>query len=168
MSWSRALAAIVVAAFLSACGFTPVYAPDVASARFSSVEIGNIPDSDGQYLRNALIDRIYTSGRPQQAAYSLLMSRLVTEKSGIGVGKDASSTRVQMKVHVIMTLIDNATQARVLERELRAFGGYNVFAGQYATIASAEAAKKWALDDLANQAMRELGLYFNRPPGILP
>lgn len=165
MSWFRAISGVSIALWLGACGFTPVYAPTASTGNvngFSSVEIANIPDSDGQYLRNVLIDKIYAKGRPANSAYTFHVSKLKSGKSGIGVGKDASVTRVQMRVNATATLVDNATGAKVLERELRSFGAYNVFAGQYATMTSADAAKKWALDDLAGQMTRELALYFDR------
>src|SRR5690606_16052602 len=48
---------------LAACGFSPVYGTlgqgqsAAAEAYLSQVSIDNIPDREGQYLRNALIDR---------------------------------------------------------------------------------------------------------------
>ena len=52
---------------VSACGFTPMYAQNDAgadvAAYYSDIFIENLKDRDGQYLRNALIDRIYVDGR---------------------------------------------------------------------------------------------------------
>ena len=169
MLWSRGFLAVFICLLLSGCGFTPVYAPKITSSSgFSSIEITNIPNSNGQYLRNVLMDKIYTNGRPLSAAYTLSVLSLNTVKNNIGVGKDASVTRVQMRLGASITLTDNATGEKVLERDLRAFGGYNIFAGQYATMAATDAATKWALDDLAGQITRELALYFDRQNGGAP
>ena len=68
---NAALAVSVSAAlFLSGCGFSPLYATAGGTGQGSvadyldTVAIGSIPDESGQYLRNALIDRLYRHGRP--------------------------------------------------------------------------------------------------------
>ena len=66
---------------LAACGFQPLYgdrsavnAPGVRES-LNGIYISAIPDQPGQYLRNALIDRFYSSGRPgADARYNLTLS----------------------------------------------------------------------------------------------
>ena len=50
---------------LSACGFSPMYGANSSKnntaikTELTDIEIALIPDREGQYLRNALIDRFY-------------------------------------------------------------------------------------------------------------
>lgn len=178
MSWYRPASDLTLAAFLtvlvlSGCGFAPLYGSDAATKttaaqNVSSVAIGNIPDARGQYLHNALIDRFYRSGRPADPAYTLTMTPLVVHETDLGIGKDASVTRVQTEITTTIKLQDAKSNKPVLERYVRASGGHNIYAGQYATIVAKDASETQALDDLAAQIEQELALYFSRPGQKLP
>ena len=66
----------LIALFVSACGFHPVYGvnntpPSGLKKNWPKRKSAASPDREGQYLRNALIDRFYREGRPANPRYSL-------------------------------------------------------------------------------------------------
>lgn len=148
--------------FLTACGFTPMYGHNDVSATFDQVEIGNIPNYEGQYLRNALIDRLYQNGYPHNPRYAMNLSPIEERITDLDITKSADATRAQLRVKTTMTLVDKESNKKLLERELMAMTSYNRLTSYFTTRVSEKAARENALDDLARQAERELALYFNR------
>ena len=68
---------------MTACGFRPLYVPSSENAgiqgvyafdKLQRVAISNIPDREGQYLRNALIRLLYPNGRRGKTLYILNIS----------------------------------------------------------------------------------------------
>ncbi|MEZ0223658.1 MAG: hypothetical protein ACAH83_03830 [Alphaproteobacteria bacterium] len=173
MWWSRLFAA-VLCLLPAACGFEPMYGDrgDAATAaNYSNVEIDNIPERSGQYLRNQLIDRLYLDGRPAETVYALKVAPLRTITTSLGIRKDATSTRAMAETATTMQLVEKATGQVLLQRELRATGGYNQLDNQFATIVSRQSVNEHMLDELADSIVTELGLYFHRAgnaPGAMP
>lgn len=151
----------------SACGFEPMYArPDATSqksvaAAYSNVEIANIPDREGQYLRNALIDRLYLAGRPADAPFVLEIDPLHTTLTNQAVRKDATYTRALMEISTTLRLRERATGNVVLERKQRALGSYNLLDNQFATLSSKESLNEHLLDELADSVQTALALHFH-------
>jgi LPS-assembly lipoprotein len=164
----------LVVILLTACGFEPMYGDkgDAATAaNYSNVEIDNIPERSGQYLRNQLIDRLYLDGRPAAASYALKVAPLRTVTTSMGIRKDATSTRAMAEVGTTMQLVEKATGRVLLQRDLRATGGYNLLDNQFATIISRQSVSEHMLEELADDIVTELGLYFHRAgktPGEMP
>lgn len=173
MWWSRAFAA-ALCLFVAACGFEPMYGDkgDTATAvNYSSVEIDNIPDRSGQYLRNQLIDRLYLDGRPSGTVYALKIAPLRTVTTNLGIRKDATSTRAMAEVGTTMQLVEKTSGRVLLQRDVRATGGYNQLDNQFATIISRQSVSEHMLDEIADDIVTELGLYFHRAgntPGEMP
>lgn len=173
MSSSRLVAAIFVlsALLLSACGFTPMYASDRGAqiaGGLGSIEIENIPDRDGQQLRNLLTDRLYRNGRPASPAYLLRITKLHTEIDKIGIRKDAAATRGQMQTTADLALIDKASGKVVLERNLKSVGAYNILDNQFATLVSRENLSEHILEEMSDNIVTELGLFLNRTTAETP
>lgn len=150
----------------AACGFQPMYAvPDSAAhksvaANYADIEILNIPDRDGQYLRNALIDRLYVAGRPASARYALEIAPLVTTATNQSVRKDATYTRSLMEISTVLRLRDRQSGEAVLERAQRALGSYNLLDNQFATLASRDSLNNRLLEELADSIQTALALHF--------
>lgn len=164
---SRLLILLALLMPLSSCGFKPMYGEssgvfDAADALESGIEIANIPDREGQYLRNQLIDRLNLKGRPADAPYILSMTPLVTELTNLGIRKDATSTRAMLQVTSTMTLTERATGKAVLVRDVRAVGGYNQLDNQFATLVSKASVSSHMLEELADTVVTEVALHFNR------
>lgn len=152
---------------ISGCGFEPVYGvnrnTDISAEQtLSQVEIDNIGNREGQYLRNALIDRFYRYGRPIEPVYVLSVSKLREHVSGLDITRQSNTTRSQLMMAAEFTLTDRRTGARVLERNLRTITSYNVLGSEFATRVTEENARQNALDDLARQIELQLDLYFKR------
>ncbi len=170
MSWYRQkIAAAVLAVFLlGACGFQPLYATRAdgvsLDSRYRDIEIANIPDREGQELRNALIDRLYKNGRPVNAPLLLKIGKLEIVRSGLGIRKDATATRGETEIQTTVTLVDRASDKILLKRTIRASGDYNRLNNQYATVVSERYSTDRVLEDIAEIIMTELALYYNRTP----
>ncbi len=169
MSWSGKIMGrswpfcLVYFLLLTGCGFTPLYGGGAApQARFDTVEIGNIPDREGQYLRNALIDRFYTQGRPSSPDHTLVVAPIVESLTDLDITKNSSATRAQLRLSTTMTLLENASGKPVLTRTLTSLNSYNILASQFTTRVSEENVREAALDDLARQIETQMALYFKR------
>ena len=154
---------------LVSCGFTPMYgtafqdgaAIDVRS-ELAHVEISNIKDREGQYLRNALIDRFYTDGRPTQINYVLLISDIEESRTNLDITKSSDATRAQLRVTTSIKLQDVNSGEFVLERSVRGITSFNVLTSEFATRVSEQAARENALNDIAAQIELQIGLYLKR------
>jgi LPS-assembly lipoprotein len=161
--------ALVIAVLLSlgACGFSPMYGDDAgrnAAEQVRQVEIANIPDRDGQYLRNLLIDRLNSGGRPESAPYLLAVTDLKTSVTNIGIRRDATSTRGLLQTDAHVTLIDKKTGAVLLSRDYRSVGAYNQLDNQFATLVSRGSLSAHVLEEMSDNILTDLGLYFRRTP----
>lgn len=150
---------------LCACGFHPVYGGGAQQGavqdQLAQIEIGLIADKNGQYLRNALIDRM----RPAAASaprYFLRVHRLHVEDLGFGMRKDASTTRGDITVTATLDLIDTETNTIALSRALFARGGYDRTDNLFGALMSKENTTEGLLDEIAEQAVTQLALFLGR------
>ncbi|MDH5722172.1 MAG: LPS assembly lipoprotein LptE [Alphaproteobacteria bacterium] len=156
--------------FLSACGFTPMYGNLSGDSQkteqvrevLSNIEIGNIPDAEGQYLRNLLIDRFYKEGYPDDARYILSVSPVQESVIDLDITKTSDATRGQMKVTTTMKLTDKTTGKVVLTRGLRSLNSFNILNSEFTNRVSKENTRKNALEDIARQVEQQIALYLNR------
>jgi hypothetical protein len=161
---------------LPSCGFEPVYGASAgapsAAASLAGVEIGNIPDAGGQYLRNQLLDRLNAHGRPADAPYMLRVSSLRSSTTSMGVETNGTVTRAMAELTATMQLFDKPTGKLLLQREVRAAGGYNELNNEFATLVSHEAVDDHMLEELADDITTQLGLYFRlaaeKKDGLMP
>lgn len=145
---------------VAGCGFTPMYGDKAASTLRPDIEIVSIPDRDGQYLRNLLIDRLYLQGTPADTRYQLVMSPPQKTVINIGIRKDASATRAQMQIDSKMQLIEKAGGKVLMERDFRIVGAYNLLDDQLATIVSRQSITENMLREMADDVVRALDLHF--------
>src|SRR5262249_45233008 len=150
--------------------FQPVYGvnrdtPVSVESRLGQVEISNIPDRAGQELRNALIDRFYRHGYPDNPRYALNIGDLRERLSKLDITKTSDATRGQLRMTAKMVLVDRANNQKILERELKATASYNIVGSEFANRITQEDARRNAIQDLARQAEMQLDLYLKRPPG---
>lgn len=155
---------------LSGCGFEPMYASGGSKVAqtgevqgdLALVEIGNIPNRDGQYLRNALIDRFYQDGRPAQPRYRLTVQPIRETKTDLDITKSSDATRGQLRLSTGMVLIDLTTGETVLNRPLTVSGSYNILGSEFANRVTEQNTRDNALNDLARQIELQVGLYLKR------
>jgi len=160
----------VICLLTSACGFEPVYGTlgqdnsyeATTESALAQVDIVNIPDREGQYLRNALIDRFYHHARPAHPQYVLSVEPIKERLRGLDITKSSDATRGQLKLTTTMALVDKTTGATVLERDLRSITSYNILGSEFTNRVSKQNARENALEDLARQIELQLSLYFKR------
>ncbi len=170
---TRALILVLTSALtltLVACGLSPVYgtfsqnaqSTDV-SAALNDIYIDNIPDRTGQKLRNHLIDSLVQSGHNSKAdaAYKLSVSGVSESIYGIGIAKDATATRSQIRMSTTFTLKQN--EKTILTRTVTAVSSFNTLASQYTTLVTEEAARSQTITQLSDQIITQLELYFSNP-----
>lgn len=153
------------------CGFSPLYATKTQTSveAFRTITIANIPERAGQQLRNLLIDKLYGSAGPSgQNRYRLAVTNLTEQETHLGVQKDATITRIQLRVSSDLTLYDlhnadaDGHPAVVMERQLHTLNGYNVLDNLYAARVSRRNILDISLNELSDQAVTELSLFFKR------
>ena len=164
----RILSFLMVGIMLTACGFRPMYG-DAARSEMSAQKNGNydvdiavIPDREGQYLRNLLIDRMYQNGYPSAPRYKLQVNAIEETEQSLAIAKTAESTRSQLRLHTNYTLVDRQTGATLLSRSALATSSYNILNSEFATRVTEDNARLNAINDIARQIEIQLGLYFNR------
>ncbi|MCB9982920.1 MAG: hypothetical protein H6861_04480 [Rhodospirillales bacterium] len=150
---------------LAACGFHPVYGVNKYTSvgveeHLAETEIGNIPNREGQFLRNALIDRFYRDGRPAYALYALSVSPVSESRRDLDVTIDSDTTRGQLTLRTAITLTDKASGKILIRRSLRAIASYNIIASEFANRVSEQNTRENALNDLARQIEEQLALHF--------
>lgn len=168
MMFVRLFSALLTLCLLAGCGFTPMYGSastankhQVQSA-LNNIAIENIPDREGQYLRNRLIDRFYTGGEPANPAYTLVLSPVSESKHDLDITKNANATRAELRLGTTMVLRDRASGAALLTQSLSTITSYNILSSQFTTRVSEDNARLNALDELARQAEQAAVLYFER------
>lgn len=159
--------ALLSVVLLSACGFSPVYGTRGSNVSgvedaLSLVSINRIPDREGQYLRNALIDRMHPNGSPVNARYSLKIAAVTEQLVDLDITKDSDSTRAQLRLNTAMVLNDLQTGELVLSRRLSAVTSTNILSSEFSTRVSEDNARLNALSELARQAEQHLSLYFRQ------
>ncbi|MES2728935.1 MAG: LPS assembly lipoprotein LptE [Pseudomonadota bacterium] len=153
---------------LAGCGFQPVYGtgnagqPNASQAAFQQIALANIPDRTGQQLRNALIDRLYRDGRPDQPRYTLFITPLAEQIRDLDITKTSDSTRGQLRLSSALRLTDNQTGQVLLQRPLLAITSYNILGSEFTNRVAEESARKNAVTELTRQIELQLSLYFQQ------
>lgn len=151
----------------SGCGFQPMYASNSifnkqSSAELPDISIGNIPDRQGQFLRNILIDRYYDQGRPTSYDYELEFSPIRKKNIEMGIKKDATATRIMVELSMDMKLVKKTDGDKkvVLERKIKTVGAHNLLTNQFASLISKEDITEDLLKEMADDIVTEINLYF--------
>jgi hypothetical protein len=167
MSWFKSFAVIGVL-FLTACGFQPMYTAtggDIES-RYAEIEVMNVANREGQLLRNLLIDRLYTKGRPVNPRYTLDVSKLSIRDYKVGIRKDETSTRSFLEFNARMSLKDSQTGREILKRTYRSVGGYDILKNQYANIVARQTMTENLLNEMTDNIMNDINIYFYAHPEV--
>jgi len=158
---------LIAILFLAACGFQPMYGKNQYEAvgvenRLALVNIANIPDREGQILRNHLIDQFYRSGRPDTPLYHLYVEPLRETIRDLDITATSDATRGQLRLDTRIHLTDKKTSKEVLVRNIRAITSFNILPSEFTNRVSEQNARENAIRDLAGQIERQLNLYFKR------
>ena len=169
MTSRRQFLALAFALPLAACGFEPLYgnrqqAGDAVFNDFHQIKVATIPERSGQLLRNELLDRLNYGGEPSQPRYELKVS-MKEERRDVLVRSDEIATAADLTLTANYELVDRATGAVLSKATPRSIVRYNVLVSPYATLASAEDARRRAAKQLADDIRTRLGVYFTGVKG---
>lgn len=148
---------------LAACGFSPIYGnhgggkPAVVDS-LSVVYIDGIGGQYGQFLRNKLMDRFYYHGRPEKPQAFLSVS-IQSSESGLGIQKDATTSRSQLELTASFVLKDDMNNT-LLKGAARSIASYGKLDAQYGTLATQRNAYERALNEVSEQITARLSLYY--------
>lgn len=153
---------LALALLTAGCGFHPIYATPEKSVSMdlAQVHIGNIPDRSGQELRNLLIDKMNYAGRPATPLYELTVT-IQESRSDLGIRTDATSARSQIALLARYTLTPRNGGQPLLNAHAATHVGYNKLDAQYSNLSSEEDARRRGLNELSEQIVNRLGLYFS-------
>lgn len=160
---------ILAAVLLTAsCGFRPLYAPsggDNAQAQvfafdtFRKMDIAQIPDREGQFLRNELIELMHPSGRARIVEYKLNIS-LTETKTGLAVRRSSDATRANLTATASYRLRAVGEEGSILIGTVKSTSGYNIFESEFQTLSAEKSARERALKDVAQQLRLRLATEF--------
>lgn len=141
---------------LPACGFEPVYGVNRNTAigvedKLALIEIENIPDREGQFLRNALITNFYRNGRPTSPRLTLRVAPIKESKQDLDITKDADATRGQLSMQTTIVLSDSTSGETLLQRRVQSTASYNILTSEFANRVSEQNTRENVLNDLARQ-----------------
>ena len=150
---------------MSGCGFQPLYGTRSQNSistvsALQNTDIALIPNFEGQYLRNALIDQFYPNGYPQNAQYTLEIAPIQENRKDLDLTRVSDATRSELELSSRMLLRDKETGAVLMTRNINTTTSYNLLASEFSTRVSKTAARENLLDDMARQVERYLALYF--------
>ena len=151
----------------ASCGFKPMYGEQglsntILTSSRPEIFIDNIPDRQGQILRNLLIDKLYTKGRPINYTYKLRFTPLKIETTEMGIRKDASATRIQVQISTTMLLIKTSLNEEevILTRKFKSLGAHNLLDNQLASLVSREDIIEDILKEISQEIVTSVNLYF--------
>lgn len=152
---------------LSACGFSPIYGAHdgnktPVSEALSAVYIENIPNENGQKLRNKLMDRLYYHGRPVDPEARLLVS-LNASESDLGIRKDATAELSELSAQANFRLFDRSGK-ELLKGSARSSVIYSKLDAQFGTLAAQRNSYDRAINEIAEQILSQLSLFYAETP----
>ncbi|MCE2509544.1 MAG: hypothetical protein J4G10_00955 [Alphaproteobacteria bacterium] len=166
--------AVLVATLLSlaACGFRPLHghggsAASGADSELALIKIEPIPDRLGQEFRNALLDRLTPMGVPSRPRYLLRVA--ATENiQELGIRKDETATRANLRLHVKYTLYDSTTRQPVFRSEKKTVGSYNILESDFATLAAEQDIRSRLIQKISDNIKTSLAIHLSRQNSMAP
>ncbi|WNK00239.1 LPS assembly lipoprotein LptE [Thalassospiraceae bacterium LMO-JJ14] len=170
MSLFRPVLAAALVLALGGCGFRPLYVPpqeDVSRRSayafdiFKKVSIGNIPDREGQYFRNQLVQLLHPAGHGTETDYFLEVT-LTESTRDLAVQKSAIATRANLTVRANFTLRHPGNDEAAYSGVVTTSSGYNIFQSEFQTLMAEKGARERGLNDLAQQLRIRLAALLTR------
>lgn len=138
---------------LSACGFSPVYAPGgTADGLRGQIEAAD-PENRNEFVLVArLEDRL---GLPSGAAYTLDYD-ISLEREGVGITQAGDTTRFNVLGRIDYRVLDKATGLELASGKVENFTGYSATGSIVGSISATQDANERLMVILADQLVTEL------------
>jgi LPS-assembly lipoprotein len=155
--------ALVAVLLTAGCGFRPLYGSYGfgSEAELSGVYIGNIPNREGQELRNFLVERMNPRGTAASPAYSLNVS-LRQLRQELGIRRDETASRANLRVFADYTLEDNETGKTILKGQSVAINSFDILDQEFATVLAERDARTKALRTIADDITTKVAIFLTR------
>ena len=161
-----ALAFAMLSVALGGCGFRPIYGSaanggTAPTAELAFVDVGLIPNREGQVLRQEIQRRLERGGRSDAKKYVLSVGYTVALE-GLGVQQDTSVTRYRVHGRASWTLRGTEPGTPAMTGGLaRSMDAVNAINQQYFAVdQSADAARVRVATDIAEQIVSQVASYF--------
>jgi len=155
----KRFAALFLPLVLAGCGLQPLYAGGgdgrVAQA-LADVSVPAIEGQAGWLVRNALIDRLGSSGEGGER-YRLDV-RLDDDLEGLGLLGDDTISRERRTLRARYQLVDSQTGAILLDATAGSDAGIDVVSSEYAVIAAEQTALENLAKVVADQIVTKVSL----------
>jgi len=155
----KRFAALFLPLVLAGCGLQPLYAGGgdgrVAQA-LADVSVPAIEGQAGWLVRNALIDRLGSSGEGGER-YRLDV-RLDDDVEGLGLLGDDTISRERRTLRARYQLVDSQTGAILLDATAGSDAGIDVVSSEYAVIAAEQTALENLAKVVADQIVTKVSL----------
>jgi len=155
---------VIAGLFLSACGFTPLYATrsdngGVVTA-LAAISVQAPPDRVNRALRISLEDqlRANTLVAPQ---YRLVLSSALSE-ADVAIEQDTEVTRKNLRLRTTFILRDMETDTALYEAKAFAIVAYNRVPSEFANIIAERDAQERVANQVAEEIRTKLAIYFER------
>lgn len=150
------IALISILLSLASCGFKPVYAQDsVSRQQFQQIYISEIPNREGQVLRNKLQDLLGASGNKYRLDISLDKQR-----REFGIQEDFRISRYDIVLTADYSLFDNEKGEVVLKDAAKIYSAFNRTDSEFSTFVAEEDATEEAAAQLAYRINLKLAAFF--------
>ena len=134
---------------LSSCGFKPILAKDShGNTILSEVQLVQVEGTDQPRLERIISETIQHSSNP---LYHLKI-KVDQSLTAIGVQKDSSSTRYQLKVTFIYELLEIDTQNTIDNGELYLYSSYDIVSEDFQNYI----AERYTSDNILKKLSEEL------------
>lgn len=141
---------------LSACGLKPVYAQDsVSRQEFQQIYISEIPNREGQVLRNKLQDLLGGSGNKYR-----LDIVLEKQRREFGIQQDFRISRYDIVLTASYSLVENESGEIVLKDSAKMYSAFNRTDSEFSTFVAEEDAVEQAAEQLAYRINLKLAAFF--------
>ena len=141
---------------VAACGFSPMYAPAGGGAAIGPVTVEQIDGKAGHVLKTEL-DRIL-SVENNGATPAMLQITLSEQITPLGIRRDESATRAELRLIANYILTPAAPGAQVMRGSVFAVVNYDIPTAAFGEITAQDDARERAAETMAQRFRAELAL----------
>ena len=160
---TKAISAVFALAFLSGCGFTPLYGTnnsgDVVDGQLSAIEIAPAKTRLAQRIRNRLISTLAPPGAQSAALYRLEIFPFVDVRDTLVRG-DADVQRKIYNLRVTYKLLDIANNKPMTSGTVLAVTSYVRVVSEFANVRASRNAEDRAAASSADDIKIRIAAYF--------
>lgn len=159
------LLALMIAAPLGACGFSPLYAERnnyAVTNELAQLDVSAPDDELGREIKYSLLDVLSNSGNPPPNAPYLLEIAPILYSEDVAIERDADVTRKNLALLVPFRLVKADTKETLLRSTSRSRSSYNRVQSEYANIVAERDTRERVAKAAANDIKLQLSIYFDR------